>query len=109
VAARGAFPGGSAGKDSICNLGDLGLISGLGRSPGEGDGYPLQYSKLENSMDYSPWGHKELNMTVRLSLSLYAKNKTGKATFYQVVILFTHVLHTTHQYFVCLFITIISH
>ena len=45
------FPGGSAGKESACNAGDLGLISGLGRSPGEGNGYPLQYSGLENSMD----------------------------------------------------------
>ena len=38
------FPGGSAGKESACNAGDLGLIPGLGRSPGEGRGYPLQYS-----------------------------------------------------------------
>ena len=38
------FPGGSAGKESTCNAGDLGLIPGLGRSPGEGRGYPLQYS-----------------------------------------------------------------
>ena len=45
------FPGGSDGKDSACNAGDLGLIPGLGRSPGEGKGYPLQYSGLENSMD----------------------------------------------------------
>ena len=45
------FPGGSAGKESTCNAGDLGLIPGLGRSPGEGKGYPLQYSGLENSMD----------------------------------------------------------
>ena len=45
------FPGGSAGKESTCNVGDLGLISGLGRSPGEGKGYPLQYSGPENSMD----------------------------------------------------------
>ena len=45
------FPGGSAGKESACNAGDLGLISGLGRFPGEGNGYPLQYSGLENSMD----------------------------------------------------------
>jgi len=40
-----------AGKESVCNVGDLGLIPGLGRSPGEGKGYPLQYSGLENSMD----------------------------------------------------------
>ncbi|KAI4547679.1 hypothetical protein MG293_000009 [Ovis ammon polii] len=45
------FPGGSAGKESACNAGDLGSIAGLGRSPGEGKGYPLQYSGLENSMD----------------------------------------------------------
>ena len=45
------FPCGSAGKESACNVGDLGLISKLGRSPGEGKGYPLQYSGLEKSMD----------------------------------------------------------
>ena len=45
------FPGGSEVKDSACNAGDLGSIPGLGRSPGEGIGYPLQYSGLENSMD----------------------------------------------------------
>ena len=45
------FPGGSAGKESACNAGDLGLIPGLGRSPGEGNGYPLRYSGLENLMD----------------------------------------------------------
>ena len=45
------FPDGSAGRESTCNAGDLGLIPGLGRSPGEGKGYPLQYSGLENSTD----------------------------------------------------------
>ena len=45
------FAGGSAGKESACNVGDLGLIPGLGISPGEGKGYPLQYSGLENSID----------------------------------------------------------
>ena len=45
------FPCGSAGKESACNVGDLGSIPGLGRSPGEGKGYLLQYSGLENSMD----------------------------------------------------------
>ena len=63
------FPGGSVGKESACNEGDLGLIPGLGRSPREGKGYPLQYSGLENSMDYT-WGCKELDMTEPLSLSL---------------------------------------
>ena len=43
--------GGSAGKESACNMEDLGSIPGLGRSPGEGKGYLLQYSDLENSMD----------------------------------------------------------
>ena len=45
------FPGGSAGKESACNAGDLGLIPGLGRAPGERKGYPFQYSGLENPMD----------------------------------------------------------
>ena len=45
-------PSGSAGKESACNTGDLGLIPGLGRSPGEGNSYLLQYSGLENSMDH---------------------------------------------------------
>ena len=45
------FPGGSDGKDSACNEGDPGSIPESGRSPGEGNGYPLQYSCLENSMD----------------------------------------------------------
>ena len=45
------FPDGSEGKESACNVGDLGLIPGLGRSPGGGNDNPLQYSGLENSMD----------------------------------------------------------
>ena len=61
-------PCGSAGKESTCNVRYLGSIPGLGRSPGEGKGYTLQYSGLENSMDYSPWGCKELYTTKRLSL-----------------------------------------
>ena len=59
------FPYGSAGEESACNAGDLGSIPGLGRSPGEEKGYPLQYSGLENSMD-SPWGCKESDMTEQL-------------------------------------------
>ena len=46
-----SLPGGSAGKESVCNAGDLGSIPGLGKSSGEGKGYPLQCSGLENSMD----------------------------------------------------------
>ena len=45
------FPGGSNGRESVCNAGYLGLITGSGRSPGEGNGKPLQYSRLENPMD----------------------------------------------------------
>ena len=50
------FPFGSAGKESTCKAGDLGSIPGLGRFPGEGKGYPLQYSGRENSMDYTVHG-----------------------------------------------------
>ena len=49
------FPGDSDGKESACDAGDLGLISGLGQSPGEGNGNPLQYSRLENSMNRVAW------------------------------------------------------
>ena len=49
------FPGGSDGKESACNAGDPGLILGSGRFPGEGNGYPLQYSYLENPMDRGAW------------------------------------------------------
>ena len=67
------FPGGSDGKESACNAGDLGLILGLGRSPGGGYGNLLQYSCLENPhgerslAGYSPWGHKESDTAERLS------------------------------------------
>ena len=67
------FPGVSDGKASTCNAGDLGSTPGLGRSPGGGHGNPLQYSCLENPHGlrslaaYSPWGHKELDMTERLT------------------------------------------
>ena len=57
------FPGGSAGKESTCNAGDLSSIPGLAESPREGKGYPFQYSGLENSTDCSSWGHKELDMS----------------------------------------------
>ena len=50
------LPGGSAGKESTCSVGDLGLIPGLGRSPGGGSGYSLQYSGLENSMAWAAHG-----------------------------------------------------
>ena len=49
------FPGGSDSKESTCNVGDLGSIPGSGRSPGEGNGNPLQYSGLRNPMDSEAW------------------------------------------------------
>ena len=67
------FPGNSADKESDCNTGDPGSIPGLARSPGGEDGKPLQYSCLENPHEqrklegYSPWDHKELDMTELLA------------------------------------------
>ena len=67
------FSGGSDSKESACSAGDLGLIPGLGRSPGEGNSYPLQYSCLENPhgqrslAGYSPRGCKGLDTTEQLS------------------------------------------
>ena len=49
------FPGGSNGKESACNVGDPGSVPGLGRFPAEGNGYPLQYFCLENSMNGRAW------------------------------------------------------
>ena len=69
----GDFPGGSDSKESVYNAGDPGSIPRLGRSPGKGNGYPLQCSSLENPhgqrslVDYSPWGHKESDTTERLA------------------------------------------
>ncbi|CAI9155877.1 unnamed protein product [Rangifer tarandus platyrhynchus] len=63
------FSGGSGGKESVYNAGDLGLIPVSGRFPGEGNGNPLQYSCLENPMDrgaWCPWGRKELDMTEQI-------------------------------------------
>ena len=69
------FPCGLAGKESTCNAGDLGLIPGLGISPGEVKGYPLQYSGLENSVDYTEHG--------------FAKSQTRLSNF--------HSLSLTHS------------
>ena len=52
---QGSFPGGSDGKESACNAGDLGSLPGWGRSPGEGDGNSLQYPCRENPMDREVW------------------------------------------------------
>ena len=70
---------GSDGKEPVCSAEDLGLISGLGRSPGEGNGNPLQYSCLENPMDRGAWratvwGCNESDMTEPLTLTLLYSN-----------------------------------
>ena len=65
------FPDSSAGKESTCNMGDLGLIPGLGRSPGEGKGYPIKCSGLENSMECIV--HGVTKRQTGLSLSLLSK------------------------------------
>ena len=68
------LPGGSGGKESACNEGDLGSVSGLGRSPGEGHGNPLQYSCLENPMDRGTW---------RATVHVVTKRRTRLSTAQQ--------------------------
>ena len=75
----GGFSAGSNGKESACNAGDTGLIPGLERSPGEGNGYPLPYFCLENSMDRGAWWatvhrtDKQSDMTEQLTLCHISK------------------------------------
>ena len=77
------FPGGSDGKESACNVEDLSLIPGLGKSPGGGHGNPLQYSCLNNPHEqkslasYSPWGRRESDMTEQLSAHTLALEETA--------------------------------
>ena len=71
------FSGGSAGKESACDVGDLGLIPGLGRSPEEGNSYPLQYSGLENSVDSILHGVTK-SQTLTLHSSLRHQGSPGK-------------------------------
>ena len=86
------FPGGSDSKEFAFIVGDLGLIPGLGRSPGGGNGSPLQYSCLENLpgqrslMGYSPWGHTEWNTTKWLSTYHW---KVG----YVLYLIYLNILH----------------
>ena len=78
-----SFPGGSVGKESTCDVGDLSSIPGLGRSPGGGLGNPLQYSFLENPhgqrslAGYSPWDHIELDMTDQLSTAQHISGSSA--------------------------------
>ena len=79
--------GGLPGKESACSEGDLGSVPGLGGSPGEGNGYPLQYSVLETSTDRSPQGHKELDMTEQLSFTHLCGKYWGFDIFTVLVLL----------------------
>ena len=72
------FSCGSAGKEFLCNAGDMGLISGLGRSPGEEKGYPLQYSDLENSLDCTVHGVAENWTRQRFLLLGFPSDSAGK-------------------------------
>ena len=77
------FPCSLAGKESACNAGDLGLIPGLGRSPGEGKGYPLQYSGLEDSMDCIVHG--------------VAKSRTGLSDVHFHFLMCIHICRIFHN------------
>ena len=77
------FPGGSAIKESACNAGELSSVPGLGRSPGGGNGNPLQCSCLripqkEKPGSYGPWGHEELDTTERLTLMSFRQDNNKK-------------------------------
>ena len=82
------FPGGSDSKESTCNKGDLGSIPGLERSPGGGQGNPLQYSYLVNPIGqrslvgYSPWGGKESGVTEQLTLVLQKLTRLIKSCLF---------------------------
>ena len=80
------FPGGSDGKESACNARDRGLIPGLGRSPGEGNGYPLPYSCLENPKDRGAW---------RATVHGFAKSRIRLSDFHSLIHIQTHNLVQT--------------
>ena len=100
ISATQGFPGGSDGKESTCNAGDLGSIPELGRSPGEGYGNPLQYSCLENApgqrslVGYSPWAHKESDMTEQLSTFSYYYDLACRNYTYLGLLSFTIIFYS---------------
>ena len=79
------FPCGSAGKESACNVGDLGSIPGLGRSPRERKGYPLQYSGLKSPVDYSPQGRKESDTIFTFNFQTALKLKRSQSVSHSVM------------------------
>ena len=104
------FPDGLDGKESDCNVGDLGLIPGSGRSPGEGNGNPLQYSCLENPMERWAWRatvHRisESDMTERLTFSL----SMGIQWYFIVVLIYISQMTNDVEYlFLCMLAILMS-
>ena len=84
---KGVFSCGSAGKEYAGNVGDLGLIPGLGRSPGEGKGYPLQYSGLENPMDCIVHGVTKSWTRLKDSLHFRANKERIQSCIFKVMFL----------------------
>ena len=86
----GRLPGGSAAKNLLANAGDMGLIPGSGRSPGERNGYPLQYSCLENPMDRGAWWVHGVSKESDTSQQLNSNNMPGTEESFQRGLLFNH-------------------
>ena len=86
------FPGDSAGKEPTCNAGDLGLIPGLGRSPGEGKGYPLQYSSLEKSMDCIVHG-VAMSQTQLINFHFSLSNNNRSSIYMLLLLLLSRLSH----------------
>ena len=98
------FSGGSDGKESAWNAGDLGSIHGLGRSPGKGNGNPLQYSCLGKStgwrslVGYSPWGCKEMDMTERLHFYFWKLYILKYIYIYIYIWIYIYILKTIRNW-----------
>ena len=88
------FPGGSAGKESTCNAGDLGSIPGLGRSPAGGHGNPLQYSYLENPMDREEPGGLQSIGSQRVAQDWATTHSTAQSYLHQIKEIQLHRIHT---------------
>ena len=97
----------SASKESACTTRDLGSISGLGRSPGEGKSYTFQYSGLENSVDYIVHGIAESDTTERLSLSFFMLFINGLYYIEEISILLNFFYHERVLNFVKCFLCIV--